>query len=176
MLRVTGLCEGNLPLIGEFPAQRASNAKKMFPFDDVIITYVCIERRLAYAVCTHALRRIHTSANGSRRPHNQGLRDGWRHQCSWSSVSELWQICNKNECYTNKSIGSSEMSKGVIPEQKIHSCRFTCVSLISNIANSILVHNTTHKNWIEVTILVYGWCQGISSKSKCSIRVYHCTF
>ena len=36
MLRVTGLCEGNSPVTGEFPAQvRTSNAEK-FPFDDVI--------------------------------------------------------------------------------------------------------------------------------------------
>ena len=35
-LRVTGLCAGNLPVAGDFPAQRASNAKK-FPFDDVIM-------------------------------------------------------------------------------------------------------------------------------------------
>ena len=33
-LRVTGLCEGNSPVTGEFPAQTASNAQ-MFPFDDV---------------------------------------------------------------------------------------------------------------------------------------------
>ena len=37
MLRVTGLCAGNSPEAGEFPAQMASNAK-MFPFDDVIIS------------------------------------------------------------------------------------------------------------------------------------------
>ena len=35
-LRVTGLCAGNSPVTGEFPAQRASNAK-MFPFDDIIM-------------------------------------------------------------------------------------------------------------------------------------------
>ena len=35
-LRATGLCEGNSPVTGEFPAQRVSNAK-MFPFDDVTI-------------------------------------------------------------------------------------------------------------------------------------------
>ena len=29
-LRVTGLCEGNLPVTGEFPAQRANNAEKCF--------------------------------------------------------------------------------------------------------------------------------------------------
>ena len=36
-LRVTGLCEGNSPVAGEFPAQRVSNAEK-FPFDDVIMS------------------------------------------------------------------------------------------------------------------------------------------
>ena len=36
-LRVTGLCEGNSPATGEFPAQEASNAEKIFPFDDVIM-------------------------------------------------------------------------------------------------------------------------------------------
>ena len=36
-LRVTGLCEENSPVTGEFPAQRATNAE-MSPFDDVIIT------------------------------------------------------------------------------------------------------------------------------------------
>ena len=29
-LRVTGLCEGNSPVTGEFPAQRASNAENVF--------------------------------------------------------------------------------------------------------------------------------------------------
>ena len=36
-LRVTGLCDENSPVTGEFPAQRARNAEK-FPFDDVFIT------------------------------------------------------------------------------------------------------------------------------------------
>ena len=38
-LRVTGLCEGNSPVTGEFPAQSASNAvtRKIIPFDDVIM-------------------------------------------------------------------------------------------------------------------------------------------
>ena len=35
-LRVTGLCAGNSPLTGEFPAQGAV-MWKMFPFDDVIM-------------------------------------------------------------------------------------------------------------------------------------------
>ena len=35
-LRVTGLCERNSPVTGEFHAQRASDAE-MLPFDDVIM-------------------------------------------------------------------------------------------------------------------------------------------
>ena len=38
-LRITGLCVGNLPGTGEFPAQMASNTEKS-PFDDVIMMYV----------------------------------------------------------------------------------------------------------------------------------------
>ena len=36
-LRVTGLCGGNSPVTGEFPAQRGPVTRKMFPFDDVIM-------------------------------------------------------------------------------------------------------------------------------------------
>ena len=35
-LRVTGFCEGNSPVTGEFPAQKASNAENA-SFDDVIM-------------------------------------------------------------------------------------------------------------------------------------------
>ena len=35
-LNVTGLCAGNAPVTGEFPAQRTSDAE-MFPFDDMIM-------------------------------------------------------------------------------------------------------------------------------------------
>ena len=38
-LRVIGLCAGNSPATGKFPAQMASNAEKMFPFDDIIIPH-----------------------------------------------------------------------------------------------------------------------------------------
>ena len=30
MLRVSGLCDGNSPITGEFPAQRASNEENVF--------------------------------------------------------------------------------------------------------------------------------------------------
>ena len=41
-LRVTGLREGNLPVAGDFPSQRASNqvTRKMFLFDDVIMAFI----------------------------------------------------------------------------------------------------------------------------------------
>ena len=39
-LRFTGLCEGNSPVTGEYPAQSASDAEK-FPSDDVIMTQLC---------------------------------------------------------------------------------------------------------------------------------------
>ena len=43
-LRATGLCPGNSPGTGEFPAQMASYAK-MFPFDDVIMYSVIVKRK-----------------------------------------------------------------------------------------------------------------------------------
>ena len=36
-LRVTGLCDGNSPVIGEFPAQKGPVTRQMFPFDDVFM-------------------------------------------------------------------------------------------------------------------------------------------
>ena len=39
-LHVTGLCVGNSPVTGEFPAQRASNAENV-SFDDVIMNAAC---------------------------------------------------------------------------------------------------------------------------------------
>ena len=38
-IRVTGLCEGNSPVTGEFPAQSSSNTENV-PFDDVIMRKV----------------------------------------------------------------------------------------------------------------------------------------
>ena len=40
--RVAGLCEGNSPGTGEFPAQKWPVTRKMFSFDDVIIDIVLI--------------------------------------------------------------------------------------------------------------------------------------
>ena len=55
-LRVTGLCEGNSPVAGEFPTQRASNAEKVsIKFDDVIMAHYCV--LLWFGTCwfTHIL-------------------------------------------------------------------------------------------------------------------------
>ena len=38
-LRVPGICAGNSPVTGEFPAQTASNAENIF-IDDVIMKYL----------------------------------------------------------------------------------------------------------------------------------------
>ena len=47
-LRLSGLCEGNSPVTGEFPAQRASDAE-IFPFDDVIMYSVNSKRDLQHS-------------------------------------------------------------------------------------------------------------------------------
>ena len=47
-LRVTGLWEGNSLVTGEFPTQRASKMRKMFPFDDVIVRSSNELQRLNY--------------------------------------------------------------------------------------------------------------------------------
>ena len=41
-LRVTGLCEGNPPITGDFP-RKGSVTRKMFPFDDIIMQRVSID-------------------------------------------------------------------------------------------------------------------------------------
>ena len=57
-LRVTALCEGNSPVTGEFPAQRASDAEKI-PFDDVIEWFRGMESNSLYiqihCACRHMI-------------------------------------------------------------------------------------------------------------------------
>ena len=45
-LRITGLCEENSPVIGEFPAQRASNAENVSIDDVIIITKVVAQNQM----------------------------------------------------------------------------------------------------------------------------------
>ena len=46
-LRVTGLCTGNSPVTGEFPAQRPAT-RKIFPFDDVIMVCYVLRGRFCW--------------------------------------------------------------------------------------------------------------------------------
>ena len=57
-LRVTGLCVGNSPVTGEFPAQMASNAE-MFPFDGVIMMH----RRRSVLFVRHVSSSVSSSMN-----------------------------------------------------------------------------------------------------------------
>ena len=57
-LRTTGLCEGNSPVTGKFPAHKGPATRKMFPFDDVIMfrttkAWTCFLHRWPF------VRRIH---------------------------------------------------------------------------------------------------------------------
>ena len=50
-LRVTGLCAGNSPVTGEFPAQRPVT-RKMFPFDDFIMYFGNANRNIWSTLAT----------------------------------------------------------------------------------------------------------------------------
>ena len=56
-LRVTGLCEGNSPVTGEFPAHKGPVTGKMFPFDEVIMWWGILgtERRVYALLCCAVL-------------------------------------------------------------------------------------------------------------------------
>ena len=49
--------------------------------------------------------------------------------------------------------------------------RWPLLSLITDNANCIFILNTTREICIRLTLVAYGCCQPISSKSKCQIRV-----
>ena len=57
-LRVTGLCEGNSPVTGEFPAQSANN-----PFDDVIMASGRTVWRYQQIDCTFSVIKLYASAS-----------------------------------------------------------------------------------------------------------------
>ena len=57
-LRVIGLCAGNSPGTGEFPAQMASDAE-MFPFDDVIMVCYTLELQQWSPICQFILVSVH---------------------------------------------------------------------------------------------------------------------
>ena len=87
--RVTGLCAGTSPLTGEFPAQRASNAINMFPFDDVIIC-ICI---LKQVFGTEMAQTVKFLARGRERFILQCKYDGcWWHGDAMSQGTGMYGI------------------------------------------------------------------------------------
>ena len=62
-LCVTGLCAGNSPVTGEFPAQKASNGK-MFPFDDVIILGLSTRTVKLMSVKDHCILSLQRAGDG----------------------------------------------------------------------------------------------------------------
>ena len=55
-LLVTGLCEGNSPVTGEFPAQRASNAEKVsiwLRHHDMTMDMLCMFQHIVANICFH---------------------------------------------------------------------------------------------------------------------------
>ena len=46
-LRVTGLCEGNSPVTGEFPVQRASDAENVPIWDVIMIISSPVDKTVA---------------------------------------------------------------------------------------------------------------------------------
>ena len=54
-LRVIGLCAGNTPVTGEFPAQMDCNADNVLPFDDVIMMDHRRRRTSAFLWLEHVL-------------------------------------------------------------------------------------------------------------------------
>ena len=103
-LRVTGLCEGNSLVTGEFPAQRASVAE-MCPFDDVIVLDLFQRPPASPCDCTYC----DNVKTGGRVPRNLAISVGviiqklhhlnrfsihWSYQVSWFPIIFSLNNCN----------------------------------------------------------------------------------
>ena len=88
-LRITGLCEGNSPVTGEFPAQRPVT-RKIFPFDDVIMRSGCIPVNygLAHTTCITTMHEL------LWRYEVHKLLAGGRTELIETDTDGLVQICN----------------------------------------------------------------------------------
>ena len=91
-LRVTGLCAGNSPVTGEFPAQRVSNAENVFiwwrhhdlyPIWPIILTQIPLPCRWRQPHCYWSLRhRLFPILHGKILPGDQTT--GWGHPPAWT--------------------------------------------------------------------------------------------
>ena len=77
-LRVTGICAGNSPVTGEFPAQRASNSENV-SFDDVIM------KRAA-----HWQPQDRSNSPGIPQPQHPPV---WLHYSNLQLYCVDWQLC-----------------------------------------------------------------------------------
>ena len=80
-LRVTGLCEGNSPVTGEFPAQRASNAENVF------ISFMVYAEQECELACPQKGKFTNTI-------HVRDANNLVAEQEIWG----CWIICNEREC------------------------------------------------------------------------------
>ena len=97
-LRVTGLCEGNSSVTGEFPAQRASNSIRL-PFDDndndndngsMFIVKVAQKSKPSNQQCKYMIhhKKYHQMVKHSRVGHNRDRGGGSDDLCAPSSWAQ----------------------------------------------------------------------------------------
>ena len=82
-LCATGLCAGNSPVTGEFPAQRPVTRKMLFPFDDVIMCAKC-----------------HHFSCGNTSPSLWPSDTNWRHRAG-STLAQLVNWPHQDITWTN---------------------------------------------------------------------------
>ena len=93
----TGLCAGNSPGTGEFPAQMASNAEKV-PFDDVIMIYRIIGSRTdlspaGHQATTQANADVLSLSTGLSKTNFNGI---WIEIQNFRSTKCSWKSCMQN--------------------------------------------------------------------------------
>ena len=107
-LRVTGLCEGNSPETGEFPAQRTSNAKNVSiwwrhhnRFNVVRTDSNALKRSGAWRMVLHwsqtCMRRRASDQNNvyvSKRLNKQ-----WKLPVIWLGMRPMWRHCNEFDTF-----------------------------------------------------------------------------
>ena len=126
-LHVTGLCAGNSPLTGEFPAQMASNAE-MFPFDDVIMLW------------SKALEPTMTKKNWLFLE----IRFRWQGDCpKWSRFNEQDLNVDRRLCILFDKLSWSQLNDNF--EQNIFLC------YLNNIQNSLCVSSIISTNQATIS-------------------------
>ena len=92
-LRVTGLCEGNSPVTGEFPAQMAGT-RKMFPFDDVILEIKKCVKSNVWKISPQT-RQISPRKSSDDDLISEKLRSPHLHPCAYRFNAKSWYILHR---------------------------------------------------------------------------------